>query len=218
MVAKKGRRILFSLAVILALSAALAAWVFANLNPVVISMAEARARQLAVAAINQAVAEVMQSSVSYSDLIQVSTDGNGRVTLIKANTLLMNELASKTALAVQKNLLALEDAGVTLPLGSAFGIKILASSGPRIRVGVVPVGSITTRFKTAFESAGINQTRHEISLETSTEMRIVIPTGASSVSITTSVPVADAIIVGEVPDSYVNVPDVDSMLNLIPAS
>ena len=216
MVAKKGRRVAVALVVVLALFAALAAWVFNNLNPVVISMAEARARQLAVAAINQAVAEVVKSSVSYSDLIQVSTDGNGRVTFIKANTLLMNELASKTALTVQKNLLELENEGVTLPLGSAFGIKILAGSGPRIRVDMVPVGSITTRFVTAFESAGINQTRHEISLETSTQMRIVIPTGASSVSITTSVPVADAIIVGEVPDSYVNVPDVDSMLNLIP--
>ena len=49
-------------------------------------------------------------------------------------------------------------------------------------------------------------------------MRIVIPTGAATVSIVTTVPVAEAIIVGEVPNSYVNVPDVDSMLNLIPNS
>ncbi len=218
MVAKKGKRALVAIAAVIALAAALATYVVANLNPIVIAMAEAKARQLAVAAINQAVAEVMQSSVSYSDLIQVSTDANGRVTMIKANTLLMNDLASKTALTVQKNLAAMENEGVLLPLGSAFGVKILSSSGPRIRVGVVPVGSITTRFVTAFETAGINQTRHEISLEASTQMRIVIPTGASTVAITTIVPVADAIIVGEVPASYVNVPDVDSMLNLIPGN
>ena len=218
MVAKKGKRALVAALAVLALGAALATYVVANLNPIVIAMAEARARQLAVSAINQAVAEVMQSSVGYSDLIQVSTDANGRVTMIKANTLLMNDLASKTALTVQKNLAALENEGVSLPLGSAFGVKILSSSGPRIRVGVVPVGSITTRFVTAFETAGINQTRHEISLEASTQMRIVIPTGASTVSITTIVPVAEAIIVGEVPASYVNVPDVDSMLNLIPSN
>ncbi len=218
MVAKKGKRALVAALAVLALGAALTTYVVANLNPIVIAMAEARARQLAVSAINQAVAEVMQSSVGYSDLIQVSTDANGRVTMIKANTLLMNDLASKTALTVQKNLAALENEGVSLPLGSAFGVKILSSSGPRIRVGVVPVGSITTRFVTAFETAGINQTRHEISLEASTQMRIVIPTGASTVSITTIVPVAEAIIVGEVPASYVNVPDVDSMLNLIPSN
>ncbi len=218
MVAKKGRRILVAFLVVAVMAAGLVSFALANLNPVVISMAEARSRQLAVEAINQAVAEVMKSSVSYSDLIQVSTDSNGRVTMIRANTLLMNELASRTALTVQRNLAALEDEGVSLPLGSAFGVKLLSGSGPRILVGVVPVGSVTTRFVTAFESAGINQTRHEISLEASTQMRIVIPTGASTVSVSSVVPVAEAIIVGEVPSSYVNVPDVDSMLNLIPGT
>lgn len=218
MVAKKGRRILVAFLVVAVMAAGLVSFALANLNPVVISMAEARSRQLAVEAINQAVSEVMKSSVSYSDLIQVSTDSNGRVTMIRANTLLMNELASRTALTVQRNLAALEDEGVSLPLGSAFGVKLLSGSGPRILVGVVPVGSVTTRFVTAFESAGINQTRHEISLEASTQMRIVIPTGASTVSVSSVVPVAEAIIVGEVPSSYVNVPDVDSMLNLIPGT
>lgn len=218
MVAKKGRRILVAFLVVAVMAAGLVSFALANLNPVVISMAEARSRQLAVEAINQAVAEVMKASVSYSDLIQVSTDSNGRVTMIRANTLLMNELASRTALTVQRNLAALEDEGVSLPLGSAFGVKLLSGSGPRILVGVVPVGSVTTRFVTAFESAGINQTRHEISLEASTQMRIVIPTGASTVSVSSVVPVAEAIIVGEVPSSYVNVPDVDSMLNLIPGT
>jgi sporulation protein YunB len=216
MVAKKGKRFLIAFVAVVALVAGLVSFALANLNPVVISMAEARARQLAVEAINQAVAEVMEAAVSYSDLIQVSTDSNGRVTMIRANTLLMNDLASRTALAVQRNLATLEDEGVSLPLGAALGVKVLSGSGPRILVGVVPVGSVTTRFLTAFESAGINQTRHEISLEASTQMRIVIPTGASTVSVSAIVPVAEAIIVGEVPSSYVNVPDVDSMLNLIP--
>ena len=218
MASKKGRRTLVAVVVVAALAVAVVAYVITNLDPVIISMAEARARQLAVKAINLAVAEVIQSSIDYSDLIQVSTDANGRVTMVRANAKLMNELASKTALTVQKNLTALEDEGLTIPLGSAFGIKALSGAGPKIRVSVVPVGSITTRFVTTFDSAGINQTRHEISLEASTQMRIVIPTGASVVSISTVVPVAEAIIVGDVPSSYINVPDVGSMLKLFPTS
>ena len=89
------------------------------------------------------------------------------------------------------------------------------SSGPQIRVSVVPVGSVTTRFVTSFESAGINQTRHEISLEASVLMRIVVPAGSNSVSVSTYVPIAESIIVGEVPESYVHVPE-DELLNLIP--
>ncbi len=120
---------MYALAAVIFLTAATVAYALANLNPIVISMAEARARQLAVAAINEAVSEVMKSSVSYSDLIQVSTDDSGRVSMIKANSLLMNNLASQTALTVQRNLTELEDEGVSLPLGSAFGIKIFSGSG-----------------------------------------------------------------------------------------
>ncbi|MDO4546902.1 MAG: sporulation protein YunB [Clostridia bacterium] len=213
---KRKMRAVIILAVILLIMAALAIYAVGNINSLLISMAEARARQLAVEAINSAVAEVIGDKLCYSDLVQVSYDNNGQVSMLKANTPLMNDLASKAALTAQRNLRTLEDEGVTLPLGAAAGITLMGSSGPSVRVGVIPVGSVTTRFITAFESAGINQTRHEISLEASTLMRIVVPTGADSVTVSAYVPVAESIIVGSVPDSYVNVPDNDTMLNMIP--
>ena len=213
---KKTRGALLILGAFLLLGTLLLSYSFSNLSPIVVSMAEARARQLAVEAINNAVHEVISQSFGYEDLVSVSVDADGQVAMLMANTLLMNELASRAALAAQRNLRALQDEGVSLPLGAALGIKLFGGAGPTVRVGVVPVGSVTTRFVTAFESAGINQTRHEISLEASTLMRIIIPTGASSVTVSAYVPVAESIIVGRVPDSYVNVPDTESMLNLIP--
>ena len=101
-------------------------------------------------------------------------------------------------------------------MSAALGISLFSGSGPKIRVRVIPVGAVSTRFVTSFESAGINQTRHEISLEASVVMRIVIPTGAGSVSVSTYVPVAESIIVGSVPDTYVNVPGAEDALNLVP--
>ena len=196
---------------------ALLALAFAlNLTPIMIAMAEAKGRQLAVVAINEAVREVMGGGVIYSDLMQVTKDISGRVSMIQANTLLMNDLASKAALVAQRNLRSLGDEGVELPLGSALGIGILSGAGPRIRASVVPVGSVTTRFVTAFESAGINQTRHEISLLTSTLVHIVIPTGANAVQVEALVPIAESIIVGEVPDTYMNAQDAEQALDLAP--
>lgn len=188
----------------------------ANLTPVMISMAEARARSLAVVAINNAVSEVMGSSVDYSDLVQTAVDQTGKVTMIKANTLLMNDLASKVALTAQRNMERIEKEGVPLPLGSALGIPLFSGSGPTLRVDIVLVGSVSTRFVTVFETAGINQTRHEISLEASMLMSIVVPTGANSVTVSTYVPVGESIIVGGVPDTYINVPSDSEMINLIP--
>ena len=213
-VTKRRRRV-----VLLALPAALIAllaWGVHNMSPILVRMAEARARQLAVEAMNQAIAGVMGSSVTYADLMRVTHDQQGRVAMIEANAVLMNDISSETALAAQRNLDALADQGVRLPLGAALGIRLLSGSGPFIRVRVIPVGAVSTRFVTSFESAGINQTRHEISLEASVVMRIVIPTGAGSVSVSTYVPVAESIIVGAVPDTYVNIPDTGEALNLVP--
>lgn len=193
----------------------LLAYGFSNMTPILVSMAEARARQLAVEAMNEAIAEVMASSTTYSDLMNVSTDSFGRITMLEANALTMNDIASRAALAAQKKLDKVAEQGVSIPLGSALGISLFSGSGPQIRVSVVPVGSVTTRFVTSFETAGINQTRHEISLEASVLMRIVIPTGADSVSVSTYVPIAESIIVGDVPESYVHVPE-DELLNMIP--
>ncbi len=210
---RRGMVVLISLALLMSM---LMLYAFYNLNPIMLSMAEAKARQLAVQAINQAVREVVAGDVTYSDLVKVQQDAGGRVTMLQANTLLMNELASQTALVAQRNLAEFANEGVELPLGAAFGVDLVSGMGPRFRVNVVPVGSVTTRFVTAFESAGINQTRHEISLEASVLMRIVIPAGANTVSVNAYVPVAESIIVGEVPESYVNAPGADSMLDLNP--
>ena len=215
MVSKKVRRLSFFL-IPLAVLAGLFILVTRNLSPILISMAEARARQLAVEAMNRAIAEVMDSSVTYTDLMRVSHDSSGRVSMLEANATLMNEIASAAALTAQSKLDTLADEGVGLPLFAALGIDLFSGAGPIIRVSITPVGAVSTRFVTSFESAGINQTRQEISLEASVVMRIVIPAGADSVSVSTYVPIAESIIVGSVPESYVSVPDGETALNLIP--
>ena len=215
MVSKKVRRLSFFL-IPLAVLAGLFIIFTRNLSPILISMAEARARQLAVEAMNRAIAEVMDSSVTYTDLMRVSHDSSGRVSMLEANATLMNEIASAAALTAQSKLDPLADEGVGLPLFAALGIVLCSGAGPIIRVSITPVGAVSTRFVTSFESAGINQTRHEISLEASVVMRIVIPAGADSVSVSTYVPIAESIIVGSVPESYVSVPDGETALNLIP--
>ena len=41
----------------------------------------------------------------------------------------------------------------------------------------------------------------------------VLPTGAKAVDVQTQILIAESIIVGDVPDSFINIPDPDSALN-----
>ncbi len=75
------------------------------------------------------------------------------------------------------------------------------------------VGTATARLDNQFSSAGINQTRHKIWLEMRAVVRLVLPTGAKAVDVQTQILIAESIIVGDVPDSFINIPDPDSALN-----
>lgn len=201
------------LAVLLPL--ALFFWADANLRPVILTMAEAQARVMAVQAMNDAVFEVMRSDGLYEDLMTVVLDEKGRVAVMRADTARMNELATTSALRVQQNLSKIAEAGISIPLGAALGVQLFAGSGPRITVKIVPVGAVSTDFKSEFSAAGINQTRHRIFLRIDTTVQMVIPTGTQTAQVSAHVPVAESIIVGEVPDSFVDVANEEDMLNLL---
>lgn len=193
------------------------AWRFEqNLTEVVLSLANARALALAVTALNEAADEVVREGVTYDQLVHVIQDESGQVRMIQANTSAMNLLASQVSLNAQQRLEAIENQSVQVPLGSALGLTLLAGSGPSIQVNILPVGSVVASLNTEFQSAGINQTRHKVVLTLRGTVQLVIPTGAATVEAVTEVAVAESIIVGEVPDSFVDVNNDSDMLNLIP--
>ena len=80
----------------------------------------------------------------------------------------------------------------------------------------VPVGAVVAGFVTEFDTAGINQTRHKVSMTLTAQVQLVIPTGASRVEAMIQVAVAESIIVGAVPESFTDVGGNMEMLDLAP--
>ena len=187
-----------------------------NITQVILDRAYADAYSLAVKVINSAVADVLRTGITYEDLITVHINDQGQVTMLQANTIRMNELATSVALQAQEKLQDVKNQFIHIPLGAALGINFLAGSGPSINVKILPVGAVSTQFITEFETAGINQTRHKILLSAKTTVRMVIPTGSKQVEMVSSIPIAESIIVGAVPDTFVDVNDKSDILNLIP--
>lgn len=188
-----------------------------NLTRVVLSLAQAQARAMAVQVLNESASELLSTGqVTYDTLMHVTADESGQVRLIQANTPEMNRLASQVSLLAQSKLLGRGDQAVKVPLGSALGLTLFAGAGPKIRVQILPVGSVHAEFHTDFQTAGINQTRHRVSLTLTAQVQLVIPTGASKISVNTQVAMAESIIVGEVPDTFTDVGENMEMLDLVP--
>ena len=208
------KRLLVGVLVCAALALAIVG-AFSNLNRALISLAEARAEQRALQQISLALDDVMHKSLDYEDLVDVHYDENSEASMLSANTILMNRIAADAAIAAQENIDLLADEGIVLPLGSALGSGIFSGKGPRVRFEILPVGTVKTTFVTEFESAGINQTRHKISLEATASVRIVLPSGARTVSVQASALMAESILIGEVPQSYIQVPETGDALNFL---
>ena len=212
---RRAGAVLICVALVLMMLIVLVAVVGRNLRPIILNTAESRVRAIALDAVNSAIARNI-SGVEYADLVTVHCDEAGRVTLLQANTVGMNRLSTQTALTAQQYIADIGEQSLRISIGSATGNPLLAGRGPEMVIKVIPVGSVRTEFVTEFQSAGINQTRHKIYIKMHAAMRVVIPAGAKLVEVSTQVPVAETVIVGQVPQSYVNVESKEDMLNLLP--
>lgn len=187
-----------------------------NLSQTMLDMAFAEAYSMAVETLNRAVKLVTENGVEYADLMDAHLDAEGRVTMLRADTMRMNELAAETALEAEEKLNNAENQFVNIPLGAALGIRSLSGFGPRMSVQILPIGAVHASFDTEFESAGINQTRHRIFLTLRATVSLIIPTGSQVVEVESTMPIAESIIVGLVPDSFVDVNDQKDILDLAP--
>lgn len=180
-------------------------WVDKNIKPTVLAVSEVQARKIATQAINEAVKNKIKDDIKYKDLIFVNFDKDGKVTMMQANTIMMNSIASDVALEVQENIRNVAAKPIKIPIGNALNSQLI--KGPNINITIVPQGTVTVDFTTEFVESGINQTIHKVYLVIITEVRVIVPLASDVIKIVTNIPVAETIIVGDVPESYVFIPE-----------
>ncbi len=214
---KKIKKIIYVLITIIICFTCIGMFIFVDkkIKPTVQTIAEAKAQELANRAINNAVGDVLKDKIKYDELINLKMDVDGNITMVQANTILMNKIASDVALDIQQKMKQIRTASAYIPIGNALKSPILAQYGPKLKIGIEPVGIVNIDFGTEFESSGINQTRHRIFLIIKTKVKVIIPFTSSTKEVVSQMPVCETIIVGKVPQNYVNVPKED-MTNMIP--
>lgn len=172
--------------------------------PSVLSIGEVKMKSEAVKIINEESVKVFSEDFNYEDIINIEKDSEGNITMVRADTVKQNYLASQVVLNCDEKLSELGDLGVKIPLGYLTNNIMFYNIGPKITVKMQQVGNITTSYESEFESAGINQTRHKIYLNVEAKMRIVVPFHSDEIEVTTQIPVSDTIIVGKIPDTAIN--------------
>jgi sporulation protein YunB len=173
-----------------------------TLRPVLYEISKIKASSLVTEVINKAV-YYKSTQLSYDDLMRTKTDRQGNIILMQPDLQKINQMSSQISLEIQNNLKKIENEVVKLPIVKIFGIQVLAKYSPKLDARIVPYASIQTDILDYFQSAGINQTRHKIDLEVVTKVKVIVPFLSNDIRIKNTVPLAEAVIVGRVPEVYV---------------
>lgn len=179
---------------------------FLRVRPILKSLAVSRASTYASTTINNAVGKVLAlDSISYDTLMSFDKDENGNIIAVKSNTAAVNKLKYDTIREIQNEFAHSSGGDIGIPLGNIIGGVLFTNRGPRVNVRVEPIGSINAEIKSVFSSAGINQTHQQIMLNIDANITIIMPSCTVSKEVLSSVCIADTVIVGSVPGSYVNI-------------
>lgn len=145
---------------------------------------------------------VSAGEVDYDDLVHLEKDQSGHVAAVRSDMAAFNRLQSRIADSILQRLSEVSTRELEIPVGTLTGSSLLAGRGPCIRIRMQAVGSTTAKLRNAFTAAGINQTKHQILLDVTVQMSILLPGFRTSTQVSNEITVAETIIIGSVPDTY----------------
>ena len=147
-------------------------------------------------------------------LLYVERNEEGDIQYIEPNSRLINKLLLNFSSNVRENYSLDDIEEIKVNLGVLTGNRILSQLPIMTKIKIHPVSLTKFEYGTEFETEGINQTRYYVFCNLSSEIRIVAPFTDKITTTGRKILLAEAIIVGKVPDNYVMVPE-DSILDAI---
>lgn len=193
----------FSLLLLLLL-AAVTATISLYLRSLATELAVSLAQDKVVATVNDIIKSRMGTAEGdYGELVNLEKDETGEVCAVTTNVVAINKLSSNILTDVVD---ATKDheLEIGIPIGSLTGSTLLLSRGPEIRVKIEVLSSTFTGFRSDLSTIGINQTRHQILMQLREDITLIMPWRTVNTSVTNEIPIADTIIVGQVPQSYLS--------------
>lgn len=198
---KRVKKLCKALSVVLMLAIAFFSYIEFKIQPSIMDLTEIKAQTLATEAINKAVDKVIEEmSFTYDDLAEINYTDSNTISSISTNTVNVNKLKSGVSLEVQNQLDELQHKEFNYYLGDISGFELLNGMGPALTVQLYFSSSVETDIVNTLETAGINQTQSTLQIHVTAEVFLTSDEEYPNVVIETNVPVAQTLIVGELPN------------------
>lgn len=173
---------------------------------VIISLAKAQVTNATSDLINDAVDEQISSGkIAYDRIVYFEKDLNGRITALKTNIGEVNKLKTDTLNIINEEIMTDDHSDIGIPIGSLILPEFLSGRGPQIPVRILAIRNSDASFESNFSHAGINQTLHKLNMSVLVDVAVLVLGKTVSFTVESEVVVAETIIVGDVPDTFLQV-------------
>lgn len=176
--------------------------------------AEAVAVNAVAMKINDSLQNGLYDEALSGPLLNVERDSEGNIQYLEPNAEVINKLLLEFSTNVRENYDLGDTEEIKVNWGVITGSKLLSQLPFTVTVKVQPVSLTKFQYETGFETEGINQTRYYVYCTITSQIHILAPFTDKTAQINRRLLLAEAVIVGKVPDSYVVVPE-ESILDAV---
>jgi len=170
---------------------------------VIQGLAETQVKNTTSDLTNDAIArQIADGIIQYDRIVYFEKDLNGRITALKTNIGEVNRLKTDILNIINDEILALDNSDIGIPIGSLLFPELLSGKGPVIPVHILSIRNSDANFVSEFTQAGINQTLHQVKMEVSIDVAVLILGRTNSFTMSSEVVVAETVIVGDVPNTF----------------
>ena len=151
-------------------------------------------------------AYLARDPLRYDDLVGLEYNRNGtvaaaRIDLVQADRMksaILRELGERIPDRIRQS--------VRITLGNTLMPALLSGRGGSLPVRVLSLRSTNAELESSLTQAGINQTLHRLELRVEVELLLLTPAGFLTRQVTSTVPIAQTILLGEVPNILLSPP------------
>lgn len=197
------KKILYLIIFVAVISTALLIFFRYKYHAAIQDLAETQIRNSTSDLINDAIDKQIElGNIQYDRMVYFEKDLEGRITALKTNMSEVNRLKTDILDIINDEILALDTSGLGIPIGSLVFPELLSGKGFQIPVLIHSIRNSDASFSSSFTEAGINQTLQQLTMEVIVDVTVLVLGQTNSFTVSSSVVVAETVIVGQVPDTF----------------
>ena len=174
----------------------------------VANLAQVQAENQVRLLVEETIADLLvECDIQYGSFITVDRDDTGKINALISNMAQLNSFRSQLTQRLWYDLNEKRACVVNIPLGNLLQSEFTWGRGPIFSIEIIAISGVEAAFQSEFIDSGVNQTLHKINLQISVPIALMLPGKRIELLADIQLPVAETVIVGQIPDTYLQLSD-----------